>query len=131
MIETRIQKLLAALGGRRPIVALAIVLAIAFGPFVGSTLAQADDEGERNVSTTAPVGATPVSTTDLIPQRNLFQIIKAGGILMVPILFCSFITLVFVFERAIALRRGRVIPRPFVKRFLHQLSEGQHDRDKA
>jgi biopolymer transport protein ExbB len=80
---------------------------------------------------TAVGSATPVSTSDLIPQRNLFQIIKAGGILMIPIIFCSFITLVFVFERAIALRRGRVIPRPFVKRFLHQLGEGQLDRDKA
>ena len=39
--------------------------------------------------------------------------------------------LVFVFERVIALRRGRVIPAPFVKRFLHQLREGKLDRDQA
>ena len=26
---------------------------------------------------------------------------------------------------------GRVIPRPFVKRFMHQLQEGQLDRDEA
>jgi biopolymer transport protein ExbB len=50
---------------------------------------------------------------------------------MIPILFCSFIMLVFVFERAVALRRGRVIPGPFVKRFLHQLREGQLDREQA
>jgi biopolymer transport protein ExbB len=75
--------------------------------------------------------AAPVSSGDLIPQKNLLQIMKAGGLLMIPILFCSFITLVFVFERAIALRRGRVIPGPFVKRFLHQLSEGQLDREQA
>jgi biopolymer transport protein ExbB len=93
-------------------------------------MALAQDDGETPTAA-APGPVTPVSTTDLIPQRNLFQIMKAGGILMVPILFCSFITLVFVFERAIALRRGRVIPRPFVKRFLHQLSEGQLDREKA
>ena len=37
----------------------------------------------------------------------------------------------FVFERFIALRRGRVIPRPFVKRFLEQISEGQLDRETA
>ncbi|HET6882910.1 MAG TPA: MotA/TolQ/ExbB proton channel family protein [Pirellulales bacterium] len=71
------------------------------------------------------------TSTDVIPQRNLMQIIKAGGILMIPIIFCSFITLVFVFERAVALRRGRVIPRPFIKRFLHQLSEGQLDKEQA
>src|SRR6185437_4342609 len=75
--------------------------------------------------------AEPISSTDLIPQKNLLQIMKAGGILMIPILFCSFIMLVFVFERAVALRRGRVIPGPFVKRFLHQLGEGQLDREQA
>jgi biopolymer transport protein ExbB len=38
---------------------------------------------------------------------------------------------VFIFERLVALRRGRVIPRPFVRRFLEQLREGQLDREKA
>lgn len=66
-----------------------------------------------------------------IPSRNLFQILRAGGTLMFPILFCSVLMLVFVFERTIALRRGRVIPRPFVKRFLHQLQSGQLDRADA
>ncbi|HWB13865.1 MAG TPA: MotA/TolQ/ExbB proton channel family protein [Pirellulales bacterium] len=111
---------------------LAVVLVIGVGSLARSAAGQAEGEPEANPSTAnSPGAATPVSATDLIPQRNLFQIIKAGGILMVPILFCSFITLVFVFERAIALRRGRVIPRPFVKRFLHQLSEGQLDREKS
>ncbi|HVA48119.1 MAG TPA: MotA/TolQ/ExbB proton channel family protein [Pirellulales bacterium] len=102
------------------------VLALAIGQFAGSAWAQEDDPAEQS-----PVAAAPASTSDLIPQRNLLQIVKAGGILMVPIIFCSFITLVFVFERAIALRWGRVIPRPFVKRFLHQLGEGQLDKEKA
>jgi biopolymer transport protein ExbB len=39
--------------------------------------------------------------------------------------------LVFAFERFISLRSGRIIPRPFVKRFLHQLDEGKLDRDEA
>jgi biopolymer transport protein ExbB len=111
---------------------LVVALAIGVGPFAGPARAQEEREAAADTSTAAGPGATtPVSATDLIPQKNLLQIIKAGGILMVPILFCSFITLVFVFERAIALRRGRVIPRPFVKRFLHQLSEGQLDREKS
>ncbi|MBI1904173.1 MAG: MotA/TolQ/ExbB proton channel family protein [Planctomycetia bacterium] len=66
-----------------------------------------------------------------IPDRNLLQIIQSGGILMYPIIFCSFLLLVFVFERFIALRRGSIIPRPFVKRFLHQLRQGQLDAAKA
>ena len=56
---------------------------------------------------------------------------RDGGPMMYPIGACSFALMVFVFERFIALRRGRVIPRPFVRRFLEQLSEGQIDREKA
>jgi biopolymer transport protein ExbB len=63
--------------------------------------------------------------------KSLFQILKSGGIMMIPLFVCSFFMLVFVFERAISLRRGRVIPRPFVKRFLHQVREGKLDRDSA
>jgi biopolymer transport protein ExbB len=63
--------------------------------------------------------------------KNLFEIIRQGGLFMGPLVLCSFVMLVFVFERAIALRRGRVIPAPFVKRFLLQLREGKLDRDQA
>lgn len=105
------------------------------GKAVAQTNAPVADDGQSDSAPepgASPASATaPVASGDLIPQRNLFEILKAGGILMIPIIFCSFITLVFVFERAIALRRGRVIPRPFVKRFLHQLGEGQLDREQA
>ena len=67
----------------------------------------------------------------LIPSRNLLSIVKDGGPLMIPIVICSIILFLFVFERTISLRRGKVIPRPFVKRFLHQLREGQLDQDAA
>lgn len=66
-----------------------------------------------------------------IPTKNLLDVMRDGGPLMYPIGLCSFVLLVFVFERFIALRRGRVIPRPFVKRILEQLKEGQLDREKA
>jgi biopolymer transport protein ExbB len=67
----------------------------------------------------------------VIPTRNLLSIIKDGGYLMIPLVACSFTLLVFAFERAISLRRGRVIPGPFVKRFLHQLESGQLDKEQA
>jgi len=66
-----------------------------------------------------------------IPYKSLLTILREGGLLMIPLFVCSFITLVFVFERVISLRRGRVIPAPFVKRFFHQLREGKLDRDSA
>jgi biopolymer transport protein ExbB len=66
-----------------------------------------------------------------IPTRNMLQVVKDGGPLMIPIGICSFILFVFVFERSISLRRGRVIPGPFVKRFLEQIREKQLDREQA
>jgi biopolymer transport protein ExbB len=54
-----------------------------------------------------------------------------GGLLMYPIALCSFVMMVFFFERLIFLRPGRVIPRPFVKRLIEQLEQQQIDRDEA
>ena len=62
---------------------------------------------------------------------SLIKIMQQGGPLMYCIVLCSIISLVFVFERLISLRRGRVIPDPFVKRLLHQMREGQLDREQA
>ena len=75
--------------------------------------------------------ATEAAESEAIPTRNLLGIIKDGGILMIPLLCCSFVLTIFIFERAISLRRGRVIPGPFVKRFIHQLKESQLDREQA
>src|SRR5262249_31145011 len=66
-----------------------------------------------------------------IANKSLLGIIRDGGFVMYPLFLCSFVLLVFTFERAISLRTGRVIPGPFVKRFIHQLQEGQLDRDEA
>ena len=66
-----------------------------------------------------------------IPTRSLFDMLVAGGPLMIPILLASFVMLLIVFERLISLRRRRVVPRLFVERFLLQLREGALDRDEA
>ncbi|MGD9647530.1 MAG: MotA/TolQ/ExbB proton channel family protein [Pirellulales bacterium] len=68
---------------------------------------------------------------DLISTQSLIGLLRGGGIIMIPLGACSFILVAFVFERAVSLRRGRVIPRPFVRRFLHQMSEGELDSDAA
>ncbi len=75
--------------------------------------------------------AGDTASSQVIGNRNLFDIIRSGGPLMIPIGICSFILLVFVFERLIMLRRGLIIPGPFVKRFLEQLREGELNRDSA
>ena len=105
----------------RHLAALTLLLALA-----GPTFGQAAAAGSAP-SDLAPPAIEEVS----IPTKNLLQVIRDGGPLMLPISVCSFILLVFVFERTIALRRGRVIPRPFVRRFLEQIAEGQLDRQAA
>ena len=81
----------------------------------------------------AEPGAVPevADAQGTIPTTSLIKVFHDGGVLMYPILMCSIVSMVFLFERTISLRRGRVIPDPFVKRFLHQLREGQLDRDQA
>jgi len=66
-----------------------------------------------------------------IPTRSLLAIVHDGGLLMFPLLGCSFVLVIFVMERAASLRRGRVIPRPFVRRMIRQLEDGKLDRDDA
>ena len=66
-----------------------------------------------------------------IPTRSLFEMLLAGGPVMIPILLASFLMLLIVFERMISLRRRRVVPRLFIERFLLQVREGALDRDEA
>lgn len=71
------------------------------------------------------------SSPQFVDARRLADIVKSGGPLMIPIGICSFILVVFVFERFISLRKGRIIPGPFTKRFLEQLREGDLNQDAA
>ncbi|MDX1945538.1 MAG: MotA/TolQ/ExbB proton channel family protein [Pirellulaceae bacterium] len=75
--------------------------------------------------------APPAAAPAAIPTKNMLSVFIDGGPLMYPIALCSFLLTVFIFERFVSLRRGVVIPGPFVKRFLEQLREGQLDREKA
>ncbi len=75
--------------------------------------------------------AAPLVEENPIPTKSLLQVIRDGGPLMLPIAICSFVLMVFVFERAISLRRARVIPGPFVRKFLEQLETKQIDRETA
>ena len=57
--------------------------------------------------------------------------IAQGGWLMIPLGICSLIVFTLSLERLIALRRGRVIPRPFVRRFTECVEDGQLSYDEA
>jgi len=73
----------------------------------------------------------PEGLPQLIPTRNLWDIMRQGGPLMIPIALCSVIMVALTMERMVSLRRSRVIPKPFVKRFLQQMEEGSLDRETA
>lgn len=67
----------------------------------------------------------------VIPTTSLWQILVAGGPLLIPIVLCSFVLLLVVFERLMSLRRSRIAPRLFVERFLLRIGEGAVDRNGA
>ncbi|MEI8212471.1 MAG: MotA/TolQ/ExbB proton channel family protein [Planctomycetota bacterium] len=75
--------------------------------------------------------ADPNSAEGKIPVRSLLQMFHDGGWMMYPIALCSFALMVYSFERFIFLRRGRVIPLPFVNRLIEQLQQQQMDREEA
>jgi biopolymer transport protein ExbB len=92
---------------------------------------------EANGSTPAEINSDPQTDTmdsresASIPTRNIRRILSDGGPLMYAIALCSFLIVTFMLERSINLRRSRVIPKPFVTRFLQQVGEGQIDRHQA
>ena len=63
--------------------------------------------------------------------KRLTDVLRNGGPLMIPILFCSFALAVFSFERCISLRKGRIISNPFAKKFIEQLEDGTLNRTEA
>ena len=67
----------------------------------------------------------------VVSSTRLSDLLRRGGVLMIPIGICSLILLVFVFERFISLRKGRIIPGPFVSRVLEQVRSGELNRESA
>jgi biopolymer transport protein ExbB len=107
----------------------ACLLALFWLVSLGIALAQAADTPRGNRADAAAAASDDDSA--MIETRNLVGILKDGGVTMIPLLACSLVLVALIFERAICLRRGRVIPGPFVKRFLHQLSDGELDAEAA
>lgn len=90
--------------------------------------------GSRDDAVPAPGFGLPSLSADggigSIPTR-LSEMFYAGGIIMWPIAACSIVALTFAIERMVVLRRRRVIPPDFVRRFLEHLEQRQLDRAAA
>lgn len=115
---------------RRGSIRLLLVLwsVAALGACCGSAVAS---EAAAADAVVAEQRAAPVAEEDPIPTRDLWDIIQDGGLLMIPLAVCSLMLVTLIFERTISLRRGRIIPRPFVRRFLEQIRGGELDREGA
>jgi len=85
------------------------------------------------VAATPPAADPPADAEreGLIPTGNLLSTIRDGGILMVPLIGCSFLLAAFGFERLVSLRWNRVVPKLFVSRFIEQIQAGALSRGEA
>jgi biopolymer transport protein ExbB len=97
----------------------------------GRAASEAPAPSAGSVKSAESPDAGAVEQPGVVATRDLTKIIEQAGPLMYAILFCSVLLVAFLLERTVSLRRRRVIPKPFVRRFLQQLREGQLDRDEA
>ena len=95
---------------------------------------EASSPSESSVSNNQPLPvqepAVAAPPSDDRPAQEgttsgFISVIRGAGPMMIPIVGCSIMLVMFVLERAIALRRRRVIPKHFVTLFLSELDEGQ------
>ncbi len=84
------------------------------------------------VSPAADAGAKPAvkAARKGIP-RDPIEVLFALGVFMYPLGLCSIVVVWFSIERMVVLRRGRVIPKPFVKRFFEHIEQGKVDAKGA
>jgi biopolymer transport protein ExbB len=66
-----------------------------------------------------------------VDRASVWRILRNANPMLWPLAICSVVTLGYVLERLLALRRQRVIPREFADRFLERLSTGKLDRERA
>src|SRR5262249_14934712 len=82
------------------------------------------------------VGASAESPAPSPPRPGIDRSIVGPLLLQAnpmlwPLFICSIVAPGYVLERAMALRRDRVIPREFADRFIERLSAGKLDRERA
>jgi len=83
----------------------------------------------------APATAPPTEAAGRTAPRGIprepIDVLYSLGPFLYPLALTSFVVVWFSIERLVVLRRGRVIPRPFVRRFFEHLEEGKLDAKSA
>lgn len=95
------------------------------GGFRNPTAQTASDDAPAANDSTNDSSESALTVQQTAVGQGLVDVIIGAGPMMIPIVACSVVLLMFVLERAISLRRRRIIPKHFVKRFLTELDDGQ------
>ncbi|MFQ5730894.1 MAG: MotA/TolQ/ExbB proton channel family protein [Planctomycetaceae bacterium] len=102
------------------------IAALMLGALTVSTAqAVSADEGGKTVEATS-TATGPFGLPDS-PSQNGAIIWSFVGVFLIA----SIIAVWFAIERLVVLRRGRVIPRPFVERILEHIEQGRMDKAEA
>jgi biopolymer transport protein ExbB len=105
-----------------------LVVLIAFSVMLNRVPAQTSPGVEPAASAPEPKPAK--SAPKGIPREPI-EVLYALGPFLYPLGLASIVVVWFSIERLVVLRRGRVIPRPFVRRFFEHLEEGKLDQKSA
>lgn len=89
----------------------------------------ATESGTRSLLN--PNGSAEAQTGRPSFATVFLQMISSLSYFSIPFAIATLLAIWFITERIVILRRGRVIPRPFVGRFLKLLEEGELTRDEA
>ncbi len=91
----------------------------------------AQDEGKPAAAAADRPAAAPAAPRPGVDRSSVVRLLLQANPMLWPLVICSIVTLGYVLERSMALRRDRVIPREFADRFLERLAGGKLDRDRA
>lgn len=108
----------------RPLLPVVVLIGI------GGMLIAQDGATTGNAPTTAASDADALGMpTD--PVNIIKKLGWMGWVFLVPFVGATLISLWFTVERLVVLKRSRVIPKPFVERFLEHLRQGKLDRNSS
>lgn len=122
----------------RPLWRVCLLLVVLCGLFFANLSAMAQDAANNGAvaqdnpqAAAQPNNGNDNGTSWGIPATWRKMIVDVGWMSWAPFVLATFIALWFGIERLVVLRRGRVIPRAFVDRFLQHLEQNQLDQDSA
>jgi len=106
------------------------VLPILLLVVIGGVLVAQDAAAGTDGTPAKPAGNSgPEMPTD--PIGIMKQLGWMGWVFLVPFVVATLIALWYTVERMVVLKRSRVIPKPFVERFLEHLRHGKLDRNSS